>query len=107
MVGALVTNELHDLPVRCDPSEFATFQPPSGQTCAQWAAPFVDAVGGYLRDPNATSDCGYCQFSVGDDFYGGLEISFSERYRNVGEWTSLPLELEQTLENFTADYLEL
>lgn len=85
MVSGMVVNELHELPVVCTATELAIFQPPSGQTCAQWAGSFLAAAGGYLSNPDATADCGYCQYSTGDDFTNGLDIKFSERGRNIGE----------------------
>ncbi|ETS61335.1 hypothetical protein PaG_04356 [Moesziomyces aphidis] len=84
LVSGLITNEMHELPIRCTESELARFQPQSGQTCTQWAGTFLNAFGGYLENPDATADCGYCQYSRGDDFYAGLNISFSERGRNIG-----------------------
>jgi ATP-binding cassette subfamily G (WHITE) protein 2 (SNQ2) len=38
---------------------------------------------GYLVD-NATSACEYCAYRVGDQFYGGLELSFDNRWRDLG-----------------------
>ncbi|KAN0064189.1 ATP-binding cassette transporter snq2 [Thecaphora frezii] len=84
LVGGMVTNEMQDLPVRCAPSEFAIFQPPSGQTCTQWAGQFLDAYGGYLQNPNATQDCHYCQYSMGQDFADTVNAHFSDRGRNIG-----------------------
>jgi len=76
---------MHELAVTCRPQEFAVFQPPTGQTCGEWANPFVNAAGvGYLDNPNATADCGYCQYRVGDDYYLPLDIKFSERGRSIG-----------------------
>lgn len=79
--AGMVTNEMHDLPVRCSPSKFARFQPPSCQICQAWA--FLDAFGGYLESPNATANGKYCQYSIGDRFYAGLNASFSQRGRNI------------------------
>lgn len=96
----MVSTELHDLPVRCLENEFYTFDPPSGQSCYQWAGQFVEQAGGYLQSPNATDSCQYCIYSVGDEFYEPLSISvrlshlavysayelsqFSDRGRDIG-----------------------
>ena len=53
------------LKITCKADEFAVFSPPSGQTCASWASDFVNAVGGYLDNPNDSAGCRYCQFKVG------------------------------------------
>ncbi|GAC94574.1 drug exporter [Pseudozyma hubeiensis SY62] len=84
LVSGLITNEMHDLIVECTSTEFARFQPPTGETCRAWASSFVDAFGGYLQNPDATSDCQYCQYRSGDQFFAGLEIKFSQRGRNIG-----------------------
>lgn len=92
MIAGLVVNELHDLRITCKPKELwannsfgphhrlasywhsrkyhwtsSQIQPPNGQTCSQWLSPFVTNAGGYLDNPNATSDCDYCQYKVGDE----------------------------------------
>jgi ATP-binding cassette subfamily G (WHITE) protein 2 (SNQ2) len=75
---------LHDRPVVCKPQEFNVFQPPTALTCQQYAGPFVANTAGYLNNPNATSDCQYCQLSVGDDYLATLGIKYSYRWRNIG-----------------------
>ncbi|KAF8659504.1 hypothetical protein AX14_007561 [Amanita brunnescens Koide BX004] len=82
-VAAAVATELHGLVITCKSDEFAIFDPPTGQTCSQWAQPFVDAFGGYIDNLNATVACRYCQYKVGDEFYTPLNISQDTRWRNV------------------------
>ncbi|QRW00881.1 ABC-2 type transporter [Ceratobasidium sp. AG-Ba] len=84
LISGLVSTELHGLKITCTPLEFSVFQPPSGQTCVQWAGDFVNATVGYLDNPSATSDCRYCPYSYGDDFYKSLNISFDTRWRDLG-----------------------
>lgn len=71
------------LAIQCKSDEFATFDPPSGQTCQQWAGDFVTALGGYLDNSNATSSCHYCQYSVGDQYFEPLHIEFHNRWRDT------------------------
>ncbi len=75
--------DVSGLVIKCQSDEFAIFNPPSGETCQQWAGAFVDANGGYLNNPNATSSCQYCQYSVGDEYYTPLNISFDNRWRDA------------------------
>ncbi|KAG8704963.1 hypothetical protein FRC08_001922 [Ceratobasidium sp. 394] len=84
LIAGMVSTELHGLKITCTPLEFAVFQPPSGQTCVQWAGDFVNASVGYLDNPDSSSDCRYCPYSYGDDFYTGLGISFDNRWRDLG-----------------------
>ncbi|CEL54515.1 Brefeldin A resistance protein OS=Schizosaccharomyces pombe (strain 972 / ATCC 24843) GN=bfr1 PE=1 SV=1 [Rhizoctonia solani AG-1 IB] len=84
VVSGMVSTELHGLKITCSPLEFAVFQPPQGQTCLQWAGDFVNASVGYLDNPDGTSDCRYCPYEYGDDFYDGFGISFDNRWRDLG-----------------------
>ncbi|WLF81865.1 ATP-binding cassette transporter snq2 [Lodderomyces elongisporus] len=80
----LVSSFLHGRTIRCSDKELAFFDPPSGQTCAEFAGDFLKRAGGYLQDPNATSNCGYCQFNNADQYLSTIGVKFSYRWRNVG-----------------------
>jgi ATP-binding cassette, subfamily G (WHITE), member 2, SNQ2 len=60
----MLSTELHGLVIRCKSDEFAVFNPPSGQTCQNWAGEFVTEFKGYIDNPNATESCRYCQYAV-------------------------------------------
>ncbi|KAL0951841.1 hypothetical protein HGRIS_008502 [Hohenbuehelia grisea] len=82
-LAAMLSTELHGLVIRCKSDEFAVFDPPSGQTCSQWANSFVEAVSGYIDNPDDTQACRYCQFKVGDEFFLPLNIEYSKRWRDA------------------------
>ncbi|TFL02988.1 pleiotropic drug resistance ABC transporter [Pterulicium gracile] len=82
-VAAIIATELHGLEIVCGQEEFATFDPPTGETCGSWADPFVNAFTGYLNNPDASSDCQYCQYAVGDEFFVPLNIAVSNRWRDA------------------------
>ncbi|KAG0056067.1 hypothetical protein BGZ83_006504 [Gryganskiella cystojenkinii] len=84
IVEGLVTTQLHGVEVQCKTTEFNIFQPPAGQTCQSYAAAFLARAPGYLNNPSATSNCQYCQYSTGQDFYRNLNMDFGHRWRNVG-----------------------
>ena len=87
LIGGMVVTELHDLPVRCTPKELQHFTSPSMNiTCADYMRPFFDAGGaGYLTDASmGTSQCDYCAYSVGDQFYTPLGFEFAHRWRDLG-----------------------
>ncbi|WWD20557.1 hypothetical protein CI109_105033 [Kwoniella shandongensis] len=84
LISGLVTTGLQDQSVVCKPEEYNVFSPPAGQTCSQWAGKFAQTMGAYINNPDATSDCQYCQYSVGQSFFTPLEISFSTRWRDFG-----------------------
>ena len=67
-IGGVLAATLDNTPVRCAPQEAAYFNPPPGSTCMAYASDFVARAGGYLMNPDATTDCGYCQFTSGVDY---------------------------------------
>ena len=75
---------LHDKPVVCSKKELNFFNPPSGQTCGEYMAPFLSYATGYINNPDATENCGYCVFSVGDDYLSHISSSYSYLWRNFG-----------------------
>jgi ABC-type multidrug transport system permease subunit len=83
LVSGLLSNELHNLEIVCRDSEYYIFNPPSGQTCQEWAGDFVTAVGGYLANGNATTNCQYCEYQYGQEFYTPLNINYDTRMRDL------------------------
>lgn len=83
-ISPLISNEFYQFKVECAPNEFSTFNPPAGQTCAQWADPYIARTGGYLQNPAAMSSCQYCTYSTGEEFYRAFGITWSERGRDAG-----------------------
>lgn len=84
LIGGMVSTALHKVSVVCKASELNAFTAPAGQTCGEYMKAFFAAGGaGYIVD-NSTSDCQYCAYEVGDQFYERLGISFSHRWRDLG-----------------------
>ena len=80
--GATVGTVLHDVPVVCRPTELVSFDPPPGQTCSQYAMAFLESSVGYVVNGNATANCEYCAYSVGDDYLDTLDFSYGQRWWN-------------------------
>ncbi|KAL3232856.1 Protein SNQ2 [Nakaseomyces bracarensis] len=80
LVGIL----LHNKPVKCTKKELSYFQPPSGQTCGQYMEKFLSSRSGYIVDPESTTECAYCIYSVGDDYLKHISASYSYLWRNFG-----------------------
>jgi ATP-binding cassette subfamily G (WHITE) protein 2 (SNQ2) len=84
LISGMVVTELHDLPVTCTTSELQRFTAPAGQACGEYMSEFFSNGGpGYIVN-NATNACEYCAYKVGDQFYNALEISFDQRWRDMG-----------------------
>lgn len=84
LIGGMVVTELHDMPVKCAEREYNTFPIPSGDTCESYAGKFMSMAPGYIRNLTATDSCEYCAYSVGDEFFTPLALSYDNRWRDLG-----------------------
>ncbi|KAL2817468.1 ABC transporter PeaB1 [Aspergillus cavernicola] len=84
MNEGVVVDVLHDLPLHCVQSEMSVFQPPTGNSCYQYAAAFLQNATGFLVNPNSTANCEYCPYKNGQAYYTQYDYSYSHRGRNVG-----------------------
>ncbi|CCD22990.1 ATP-binding cassette sterol transporter AUS1 NDAI_0A08370 [Naumovozyma dairenensis CBS 421] len=83
-IDTFVSLVLHDREVVCENMELIPGQPPSGQNCGQFMAPYMAEYGGYLKNPNTFTVCGFCTYTVGDDFLAVENMSYDNRWRNFG-----------------------
>ena len=83
-IGGVISATLKDIPVECSIDETARFDVPPGQTCLQYAGDFARTAGGYLLNPDATSDCQYCPFSSGNEYMSTLNIQPRDKWRYFG-----------------------
>jgi ATP-binding cassette subfamily G (WHITE) protein 2 (SNQ2) len=85
IIQTLMALVLHNKAVVCGEDEYSFFNPPQGMTCSEYAQPFIDETQrGYLKNPEATSNCGYCQYSVADEYMATVNVKYSYRWRNFG-----------------------
>ncbi|CAI9628867.1 abc transporter [Alternaria burnsii] len=70
LMGALLVFADWEWDVNCSESEFAMFDPPSGQTCSDYLQAWMAGPGSRtnLVNPDATSDCRVCQYTKGSDY---------------------------------------
>lgn len=101
-IGGVIAATLRDVNVTCAPDEVATFNHPPGMTCGQYAQSYVDSVRtGYLTNltnPNATGECGYCQYTNGTEYMRSLNVSPSDK------WKYLPIFLAFVFSNWALVY---
>ncbi|OTB00441.1 hypothetical protein M426DRAFT_267684 [Hypoxylon sp. CI-4A] len=83
-IGGILATTLDGIPVQCDSSETAQFDAPPNQTCQSYAGEFAQAAGGYLLNPDATSNCQYCPYSVGNQYLTTLNINADQKWRDFG-----------------------
>ncbi|KAK6202856.1 ABC-2 type transporter-domain-containing protein [Scheffersomyces amazonensis] len=80
----LVSAVLHGRKITCSQVELAFFNPPPNETCGEFMADFLNSRGGYLTNPSATSQCGYCQYTNADDYLLTIGAKYAYRWRNIG-----------------------
>ncbi|KPM39619.1 ABC transporter G family member 11 [Neonectria ditissima] len=84
LIGGMVTTALHGLSVVCKQHELNLFTAPDDMNCGEYMEPFFKNGGsGYLVS-NSTQSCEYCAYKVGDEFYSTFNLSFSDRWRDLG-----------------------
>lgn len=83
-VKGQIATVLHNLPVICNEEDLARFNPPPGQTCGAYAGAWAEQVQGQLINPDAMSNCGFCQYQIGDQFAETLNAHYSFRWQSFG-----------------------
>ncbi|KAH6900556.1 ABC-2 type transporter-domain-containing protein [Thelonectria olida] len=83
-ISGMLAATLDNANVRCDPQETARFDAPPNQTCFDYAGDFAKSAGGYLLNPDATSNCQYCAYSNGNQFLKTLNIEAGQKWRDFG-----------------------
>lgn len=80
MLGTAVANTN----VVCADIEYVSFQPQNGATCGAYMQPYISVAGGYLQNPDATSNCSFCPIKDTNVFLSAFEIKYSNRWRDWG-----------------------
>jgi ATP-binding cassette subfamily G (WHITE) protein 2 (SNQ2) len=83
-IGGVLSAALDNTPVHCLPNEAAYFNPPPGSNCSTYAKDFLLQAGGHLLNPDATSECGYCQFTSGNDYLHTINVKSEDKWRYFG-----------------------
>jgi ABC-type multidrug transport system permease subunit/ABC-type multidrug transport system ATPase subunit len=85
--GSLLIFNIFGVEVKCAESEFALFDPPSGQTCQNYLSSYLEGAGqrANLVNPTATSGCKVCEYRTGDDYLYTLNLKdYFYGWRDVG-----------------------
>ncbi|KAE8309870.1 ABC-2 type transporter-domain-containing protein [Aspergillus transmontanensis] len=84
LIAGMTATGLHSRGIRCGTAELSVFNPPSGSTCGDYLAPYLQSAPGVLYNPSATQGCEYCQLRNADQYLASSNIYYSERWRNYG-----------------------
>ncbi|KUJ19547.1 putative Brefeldin A resistance protein [Mollisia scopiformis] len=76
LIGSLLVFTTFSAPIVCKESEFAIFDPPSGETCAQYLADYMQGMGSRtnLTNPDASAGCRVCEYRTGADYLYNVNL---------------------------------
>lgn len=86
-IGSLLVFSTFDAKVSCTDREFALFDTPNNQTCAEYLTSYLAGPGArtHLVNPTATTGCKVCQYRRGSDYLATLSLGeYYHGWRNVG-----------------------
>lgn len=83
MVGGVLSAAVANTNVVCADNELLSFKPTNGSTCGEHLAVYMQHVGGYLLDDNATAKCLYCPISDTNKYLESVSTSYHDRWRNL------------------------
>ncbi|KAL3476699.1 ABC-2 type transporter-domain-containing protein [Aspergillus californicus] len=86
LVSALLSVTLGNAPMHCADNEVLAFSAPPGLSCEDYIQGYRSANGGYLLNPDArgSEQCNFCSLEYTNQYLGGLNIEFSNRWRDFG-----------------------
>ncbi|KAL1652217.1 Multidrug resistance protein [Diplodia intermedia] len=85
LVSGMLSTAVANSEVTCAANEYLRFDPAGDKTCYEYIEPYTVATGGgYMLNPNATSDCQYCAMSSTNQFLAQVDVYFKDAWRNFG-----------------------
>ncbi|KAL2820669.1 ABC-2 type transporter-domain-containing protein [Aspergillus granulosus] len=84
LVSAMLSTGVSGTTAHCEQVEYLQLFPPENTTCYNYMETFIANNGGYLQNPNATSECTFCQISSTDTFLAAVNSNFADAWRNFG-----------------------
>lgn len=86
-MSSILSFGLRDAKVTCSSRELAVFDPPTGQTCANYLATYLtqyNTAANHLN-PEATASCQVCQYSTGTGYLATLNLGDKvDGWRDIG-----------------------
>ncbi len=85
LVSAMLSTGLSGTDVECEAVEYLRFNPPDNRTCGSYMQGYIDMMrSGYLQNPEATSQCAFCNMDKTDNFLMQIGSNFDDAWRNFG-----------------------
>ncbi|KAM0244289.1 hypothetical protein ACHAP5_006405 [Fusarium lateritium] len=84
LVGGMLATGVANTDVTCATNELVPLEPPNGSTCTEFMGDYIQAVGGYFVNPDATENCQFCTIEKTNTYLAGVNIDYADRWRNFG-----------------------
>ena len=85
LTSAMLSTGLANNEVRCADNEYLKFDPLPSLTCEEYTTDYIKlSGGGYVQNPNATSQCSYCALNSTNQFLATVSASYENRWRDFG-----------------------
>ncbi|KAK1690168.1 ABC-2 type transporter-domain-containing protein [Colletotrichum godetiae] len=84
LLSSILSTGLANSKVTCSTNEYIHFDPPNNQTCENYMEGYMNAMGGYIKNPSATSDCQFCTIADTNVFLKSISANFDNRWRDFG-----------------------
>ena len=84
MISAMLSVAVANTNAVCAANELVRFNPPAGMTCSAYLDPYIQFVGGYVANGNATTQCEFCPVSDTNKFLASVGAYYDDRWRNFG-----------------------
>lgn len=98
LLSGMLSTGLANIDVQCDDIEIILVQPPANQTCGDYLAAYMQLAGGAVYNPEATSNCEFCEISESNVFLESVSAYYSDRWRNFGlMWVYIAFNIATTL----------
>jgi len=78
--------------VTCSTDEFVTIHPPKSKSCGDFMNSYISFAGGYLTNPNATTNCQFCEARTTDEYLlANFNIKYGLHWRDLGIFVAAAL----------------
>ncbi|KAI8156818.1 ZEB2-regulated ABC transporter 1 [Colletotrichum sp. SAR 10_70] len=84
LISSILSTGLANSDVVCSGNEYIHFNPPANDTCGTFMQGYIDQAGGYLLNPDATTDCSFCSIANTNVFLTQISSNFDNRWRDFG-----------------------
>lgn len=84
LMSSILSTGLANTEVTCSSNEYVHFNPPDNQTCRDFMTGYIGQMGGYLENPDATTDCSFCSVANTNSFLASISSNYDNRWRDFG-----------------------